>query len=73
METSIILFRCEKRLYTNSVNSILMQKIKKEGLKTDVQKFFQRLDDDTYVEVIAYIKNDMKAYALKRHYHVEII
>lgn len=50
-----------------------MQKIKKEGLKKDVQKFFQRLDDDTYVEIIAYIKKDMKAYALKRHYHAEII
>ena len=50
-----------------------MQKIKKQGLKRELKEFFDSIQDDEYVVIIAYIKNDKRAYALKRHYLAEII
>ncbi|BBL48328.1 hypothetical protein [Metallosphaera sedula] len=50
-----------------------MQKIKKEGPKRELKRLLESLDDDTYMVVVAYVKNDMRAFALKRHHNVEII
>ena len=50
-----------------------MQKIKKEGLKRELKEFFNSLQDDEYIVITAYIKNDKRAFALRRHYLAEII